>query len=147
MSFIPLSKVKKNGKVDLWDMGPPRPDLPPEPIAPDKAKLKGGELAAAEVAYEDDLVAYKDELREHARLMREYRDWHKDKGGPVRIEQWGIDARHSLEREPKRYCIDLPADKKPGKAQREAEEQALAEMDALQRAHAADPQFGQGAAA
>lgn len=147
MSNIPLNKVKKNGKVDLWDMGPPRPELPPEPATPDKAKLKGAEFAATEVAYEDELVAYKDELREHARLMRDYRDWQRDKGGPVKVELWGIDARHALDREPKRYRIELPKDVQPGKAQREAEEQALAEMDALQRAHAADPQFGQGAAA
>lgn len=147
MSFIPANRVKQNGKVDIWDMGPPRPELPAAPIAPDKARMKSHEFAAAEVEHEDALLTYKEQLRTHAELNRQFREWHGVKGGPVKIELWGVDARHAMEREPKRYALDLPKDKAPGKAQREAEEMAEAEAEALQRARQNDPQFGQPAGA
>lgn len=146
--MIPLSRVKPNGKVDLWDLGPqvaPKPPAAPE--EPDKGKLKGAELAAAEVAYEDAVAAYKASLRDWNERRAHHRAWHAENGGPKKVELWGADARHAMEIEGDRYKLDLPKGQKPGQAQIEAEERAAAELEALKRAQSLDPQFGAGAAA
>lgn len=148
MSLIPLSKVKRNGKVDIWDLGPIVAAKPPQEPAPVDPKLKGPELAAAEVAYEDAMIVYKDTLRAYNEARKERRAWDATNGGPRKIEMWGIDARHALEGWPDRYKLDLPKSMKPGRAQVEADEQAEIEAENLERMRAMDPQFGrQGAAA
>lgn len=141
--MIPFSRIKKNGKVDLWDTGPTRPVAPEAPSAVD-AKLKGAELAAAEVEYEDACERYKQRLRDFTAAKVAFANWQDEKGGPIKVELWGIDARHAMEVEPIRFKLDLPRNVKPGKAQIEAEEMALAEAGALEQARARDPQFGQG---
>ncbi len=146
MSHIPFNRFKKNNKVDLWDTGPSRPIAPKEPPKPD-AKLTGADKAAAEVEFEDACERYKQQLRDYATAKRAHLDWHDAKGGPVKVEFWGVDARHALEVEPERYRLDLPRGTKPGRAQIEAEEMAQAEAEAMEQAHRRDPQFGQGQAA
>lgn len=144
MSHIPFNRVKANGKVDLWDTGPKRPMAPEMPKEPDKG-LKGADLAAAQVEYDDACDRYKQQLRDFAGAKRAHADWHENSGGPLKVELWGVDARHALEIEPERFKLDLPKGVKPGRAQIEAEERAAAEAEATQRARASDPQFGQGA--
>lgn len=139
--MIPVQRVKQNSKVDIWDLGPKRPDAPKEP-APVDAKLKGAELAIAQVEYEDAIDFYKRELRAYAALKREHEGWHRGNGGPVKVELWGVDARHALDLEPERYKLDLPRGQKPGKAQIDAEEMAKAEGIALEQARDRDPNFG-----
>lgn len=134
-------RIKKNGKVDLWDTGPTRPVAPKEPAAPDE-KLKGVELAAAQVEYEDALERYKNELRAFTAAKRAFTEWHDKNGGPVKVELWGVDARFALEREPDRFKLDLARNQKPGRAQIEAEEMAALEAEGLERTRASDPQFG-----
>lgn len=145
--FIPANRVKQNGKVDLWDLGPRPPKKPEKPKAPDPTKLKDADLVEARIGHEYELERYEHELREHERLKREYLDWLRTKSGPVIVEFWGADASHAGDVEPERYMLDLPKGKAPGKAQREAEEMAEAEAEAMQRARQNDPQFGQPAGA
>ena len=139
--MIPLHRVKSNGKVDLWDLGPVRPDAPEEP-KPVDGRLKGTELALAQVEYEDGIDLYKRQLRDYARAKRDYEEWHNNNGGPVKVELWGVDARHAMDIEPIRFKLDLPRNVKPGKAQIEAEEMAALEAEGLDRARASDPQVG-----
>jgi hypothetical protein len=142
MSQLSLARhIKPNNKVDLWDFGPQRAGEPVEPQKPDE-KLKGAEKAAAEVEYEDALDLYKDQLRAWSASRKANKAWHEEKGGPVKVELWAIDARHAMEVEPLRYRLDLPKSVKPGRAQLEAEENARAEAEALERARSTDPQFG-----
>lgn len=138
---IPLARMK-HGRCFIWDMGPQTAPVPPAPPNKPDDRLKGHELAAAEVEYEDQLVVYKDQLRAYTAARKDYQAWHAQNGGPVKIEQWGVDAIHSLTIEPKRYLLDLPKGLKPGHAQLAAEERAAKEREELERAAAMDPQFG-----
>lgn len=136
---IPLNRIKNNGKIDLWDLGPQvAPKAPAPPVEPD-AKLKGPELAAAELEYEDQCEIYKGRLRAYTAARKAHLDWIEQKGGPIKVELWGADARHALEVEPDRYKLDLPKGAKPGKAQLEAEEMAQIEADELRQARSKDP--------
>lgn len=141
MSHIPHSRVKPNQKVDLWDMGPQRPDEPKEPAKPETS-LKGAEKAAAEVEYEDAMARYKDKLRAWSASRKDKRDWDDKNGGPKKVELWACDARHALTVEPERYKLELPKGQNPGRAQMEAEEAEAKEREALEREVDADPQFG-----
>lgn len=137
---IPFNRVKPNGKVDLWDLGPQvEPKAPAPPPEPDKAKLKGAELAAVELEYDDALLLYKDELRAYSAEKRAHLDWLRDKGGPVKIEMWGVDARYALDNWSNRFKLDLPKGAKPGKAQAEAEEMERIAADENRQARAKDP--------
>lgn len=139
----PLEKrIKQNGKVDLWDTGPRRPEPPASPSEPD-TKLKGADLAAAQIEHEDACERYKQQLRDFAAAKRAYSDWHDENGGPIKVELWGIDARHAMEIEPGRYKLDLGRGQKPGRAQIEADEQAELEAEQMNKTRASDPQFGQ----
>lgn len=140
--MIPLNRVKANNKVDLWDMGPTRPQAPEKPAEPDKAKLKGADLAAAEVEFEDAMERYKDGLRGWTAAKKAHRDWHEEKGGPRKIELWAVDATHAMSVDPERFKLDLPKGQMPGREQIEAEERAAAEQDAMLRMKEVDPQFG-----
>lgn len=139
--MIPLHRVKPNSKVDIWDVGPKRPEAPKEPVPVD-AKLKGSDLAIAQVEYEDAIDLYKRELRAYAALRRDHETWHRMNGGPVKIELWGVDANHAMQIDPDRYKLDLPRGVKPGKAQVEAEEMAKAEGLELAALRERDPNFG-----
>lgn len=138
--MIPLNRMKSSGKVELWDLGPqfaPKPPAAPE--EPDKAKLRGAELAAAEVAYEDACDHYRDQLRAYNEARKAHRAWQEKNGGPVKVEFWGVDAREAMELEPDRYILDLPRGARPGKAQLEAEERQAAEIEELKKAASLDP--------
>lgn len=139
--MIPQNRVKPSGKVDIWDLGPQRPDAPAEP-KPVDTKLKGADLAIAEVEYEDAIDLYKRELKAYAALKREHERWHRENGGPVKFELWGIDARHAMQTDSDRYKLDLPKGAKPGKAQAEAERLAELEGVELAQARERDPNFG-----
>lgn len=137
-------KIKPNGKVDVWDFGPGRPDEPLEPKAP-------GEKASVvdRLEHKDAMAAHEDAVKSFIEMRKHHRDWHASNGGPVRIELWPADVRHALTVEPKRYFLSLPAGQKPGKAQMEADAMAAAAEEEMQRAAMSDPQFGreaQGAA-
>lgn len=95
--LIPSKHLKRNGKVDVWDVGP------------------------------------SDEV--------EFKAWEEQYGGPVRVEQWAVDARHSLSVEPKRYKLTLPKGDEPGRYQKDLDAQAATEGEAQE---AADPHYGQG---
>lgn len=137
--MIPLNRVKNNGKIDLWDLGPQvAPKAPPPPEAVSE-KLKGPDLAAAELEYEDACEIYKDHLRAYSVARKAHLAWAEQKGGPVKIELWGVDARHAIETEPDRFMLDLPKGTKPGKAQAEAEAMAAIEADELRIARSKDP--------
>lgn len=137
--MIPLNRVKLNGKIDLWDLGPQiEPKPPAAPDAPD-TKLKGAELAAAELEYEDACEIYKSQLRDYTAARKAHIEWIRQKGGAIKVELWGVDARHAIETEPKRFMLDLPKGTKPGKAQIEAEEMARLEADELRQARSRDP--------
>ena len=136
---IPLHRVKQNGKVDLWDLGPTRP-VPPAAPAEVDGRLKGHEAALAQIEYDDAMEAYKGGLRLYAAAKRAYDLWHNTNGGPVKIEFWGVDARGALDKE--RFKLDLPRGLKPGKAQVEAEEMAKAEGAELAALRERDPNFG-----
>lgn len=137
--MIPLNRVKLNGKVDLWDLGPQvAPKAPDAPAAPD-TKLKGPDLAAAELEYEDQCEIYKGHLRAYTAARKAHLEWKDQKGGPVKVELWGADARHAMEVEPDRFKLDLPKGSKPGKAQAEADEMARIEADELRQARSRDP--------
>lgn len=139
MANIPTNRVKRNGKVDLWDLGPQvAPKAPPAPESPD-VKLKGADLAAAELEYEDACFLYKDELRAYSAAKKDYYEWLREKGGPIKVEFWGADARHALDNWPDRWKLDLPKNAKPGKAQTEADEMAVLEAEELQKARSRDP--------
>lgn len=139
--MIPANRVKPNSKVDIWDLGPERPTAPKEPEAVNE-KLKGADLAIAQVEYEDAIDLYKSELRAYAALKREHERWHRENGGPMKIELWGIDARHAIDGWPDRYKLDLPRGQKPGAAQIAAEKMAEAEGLDLAAARDRDPAFG-----
>ena|ERR1700680_801750 len=140
-------RIKRNGKVDLWDCGPSRPPAPIAPVEPDATKLKGADLAAAQVAHEDACELYKKQLRAYSAAKADFADWQETKGGPIKVELWGVDARHAMEVEPDRFKLELPRNVKPGRAQVEAEQLAEAEAENLNQARANDPQFGQRAVA
>ena len=141
MTEIPLHRVKSNGKVDLWDLGPTRPVPPTAPTEVD-GKLKGHEQALAQIEYEDSMEVYKSSLRVFAAAKRAYDFWHTSNGGPVKVEFWGVDARFALDHGPDRFKLDLPRGLKPGKAQVEAEEMAKAEGAELAALRERDPNFG-----
>lgn len=143
--MIPLKRVKRNGKVDLWDCGPTRPLAPTAPAEVD-AKLKGADKAAADVEFDDACERYKGQLRAFTKAKVDYAEWHEVNGGPLKVELWGVDARFAVEKEPGRFRLDLPKNVKPGKMQLEIEANAESEAEAFQRQQAADPQFGQGVA-
>ena len=142
MSFS-RTRVKLNGKVDLWDMGPQRPTAPKPPAAPEFDKIKdASDRALAEHEHEDAVEKYRKDLRRYGEAKRHHADWHEKNGGPVKVELWAIDAKHALEVETERYRVDLPRGTKPGAAQIEADERAAEEAEATDRARDADPQFG-----
>jgi hypothetical protein len=138
---IPLHRVKDNGKIDLWDVGPSRP-IPPDAPADVDARLKGHELAMAQNDYDDAMEIYMLKLREFSAEKRNFQSWHENNGGPVKIEFWGIDAIYALDNGPERFKLDLPRGVKPGKAQIDAEEMARAEGMELAAARERDPNFG-----
>ncbi|WGR74339.1 MULTISPECIES: hypothetical protein [unclassified Bradyrhizobium] len=136
--------VKRNDHVDLWDLGPVRPMPPEAPVEPDKSKLKGADLALAQIHYEDSFETYKTALRHYGRLKEEHATWHKVNGGPLKVDFWSTDAVSALTLDPDRYCLELPKGMKPGKAQIEADRRAEMTEQELQEAREKDPQFGKG---
>jgi len=139
--MIPLERIKLNGKVDMWDLGPqvaPKPPAAPE--APDKAKFKNAmEFAAAELEYEDAIETYKDQLRAYSAAKKAHHEWIAQKGGPIKVEFWGIDATEAMQIEPDRFKLDLPKGMKPGKAQLEADEMAKETAEEIRQARKKDP--------
>ena len=131
--------------VSLWDVGPVRPEAPKAPVEPVEAKdLKGADLALAKIHYEDALEVYKAELRVYGEAKKEYSDWHRDNGGPLKKSLWSTDAVHALGTDPERYFLELPKGMKPGKAQIEADRRAEMSEAELNEAREKDPQFGKG---
>lgn len=142
--MIPHHRVKKNGKCDLWDLGPQVPPLPDEPKEPD-SKLKGDALIDAQIDHEAALEAHKAAVSAYATAKRDRVMWIKEMGGPVKVEFWGVDALHAVTTEPDRYKLDLPKGAKPGKAQAEAEAREDAANEELRQAREKDP-FSAGGA-
>ena len=135
--------VKANDHVDLWDIGPKVPTAPVVPEQPD-AKLKGAELALAQIHYEDAMEDYKLALRRWGKDKADYAAWRREFGGPIKIDMWSTDAKHALEVDPERYFLELPKGIKPGKAQADADEAAAMSVAELNEAREKDPQFGKG---
>ena len=135
--------VKANDRVELWDLGPKHPVAPEVPKLPED-KLKGPELALAQIHYEDAMADYKDALRTWGKAKADYQDWRRKFGGPVKVDLWSTDAVHALNTEPERYALDLPKGAKPGKAQSDADEAAAMSEAELNEAREKDPQFGKG---
>lgn len=145
MLHIHPKYVKPNDHVDVWDLGPKRVHAPIAPTEPVESKdLKGADLALARIHYEDDLEAYRAELRIYGAAKVEFRKWHDQHGGPVKASLWSTDAKHAINAESERYVLDLPKGVKPGKAQEEADRVAAMSEHELQEARDKDPQFGKG---
>lgn len=88
--MITTSHIKDNGKIDVWDMGPPEP----KPLAKD-------------VPYEHpDAVAYRT-----AKAEREA--WVKAGSKPTVVEFAPFDAQHALAADPARYRIGLSLLREP----------------------------------
>jgi hypothetical protein len=137
--------IKSNDKVDLWDLGPVRvaaPDAPKEPI--EAKDLKGADLALAKIHYEDALEDYKLALRAYGAAKVEHTKWHRENGGPRKVELWSTDAVHALEADAQRYALELPRGVKPGSAQIASDIAAEMTDQELQDAREKDPQFGKG---
>jgi hypothetical protein len=92
----PAQRVKTNGKVDLWDLGPQvEPKAPAAPAEPDE-KLKGAELAAAELEYEDACEIYKGICAPTRRRARRISNGSRKRaarsrsnsGAPTRATRW-----------------------------------------------------------
>lgn len=135
-----LFNIKPNGKVDVWDFGPGRPNEPEEP----KALGKDATLLQ-KIEHKDAMAAHEEAIKSFIDARKHHHEWHTSNGGPVRIELWPADVRHALQVEPNRYFLKLTAGQKPGKAQMEADAMAAAEMEDMQRAALSDPQFGREA--
>lgn len=139
--------VKGNDHVDLWDLGPKSPVAPEVPKQPDD-KLKGAELALAQIHYEDAMADYKDALRVWGKAKVDYQDWRRTFNGPAKVNHpdgmWSTDAVHALTVDPDRYFLELPKGVKPGKTQAEADEAAAMSEAELNEAREKDPQFGKG---
>lgn len=137
--------IKRDDHVDLWDIGPVRVEAPAAPVEPVESKdLKGADLALAKIHYEDALEDYKLALRAYGAAKQEHTRWHRENGGPVKVNFWSTDAVHALETEPKRYFLELPKGMKPGEAQARADEVAAMTEQELKDAREKDPQFGKG---
>ncbi len=136
--------VKKDDHVDLWDVGPKPPVAPAAPEAPDATKIKGAELALAQIHYEDALEDYKLALRKWGQDKLAYQAWRREFGGPVKKDLWSTDAKHALEVDPERYFLELPRGVKPGAAQAELDRAAEMSEQELAEAREKDPQFGKG---
>lgn len=137
--------VKPNDHVDLWDIGPVRVEPPKAPVEPIEGKdLKGADLALAKIHYEDALETYRTDLRTYGEAKKQFKVWHDQNGGPVKVSLWSTNAVDALTYDPERYFLDLPKGLKPGKAQ--AENDRIAEMSEaeLNEAREKDPQFGKG---
>lgn len=145
--MIKFNDIKKNGFVDMWDLGPQRP-LPPEQPKPPTPGKNEAENILARLQHEDALKDYEVALRAYGRLKAEFDHWRVNIGGPRRIEMWPVQAREVLEaqadgRHPHaRYARHLPPGVKPGKAQIEADAREQDAAEARQRDIDLDPHFG-----
>ena len=100
---IPRNRIKQNGKVDIWDLGPQRIPAPTAPEAPVLDKIKDpADKALAEVEYEDAVERYKRNLRTYGEAKKEHAKWHDANGGPVKVELWAVDAVHAIDVESER---------------------------------------------
>lgn len=137
--------IKPTDHVDLWDTGPTRVEAPKAPVPPVESKdLKGPDLALAQIHYEDALEDYKLALRAYGAAKVEHTKWHRENGGPRKVDLWSTDAVHALEVSPDRYFLELPKGLKAGKAQAEDDRRAEMSEAELADAREKDPQFGKG---
>lgn len=133
-------------RVKFWDLGPKRPEAPDAPTAPAKAKdMTAGEFAALEVEHEDAVEDYKRALRNYSAQRKEYDTWRERVGGPVQLENWSVDVREALERDPERFVRELPKGMKPGRQHYENMERARQQKLDVEDAARRDPQFGEKA--
>jgi hypothetical protein len=141
--MLPLHRIKPNGKIEIWDMGPKEPPapVPPASVSDD---LKGPKAVVARAEYETKEKVFKKDYEAYVAASHEYVRWHDKNDGPVKVDLWSIDAIHALNVDPDRYMVDLPKNAKPGKAQIEAEERAKSQDGDLAVDRDKDPQFGKG---
>lgn len=138
------NEKNNNLKVNVWDIGPVRPDPPEAPVAPKEGK--GHDYDLSMIRYEDAMVDYRAALRVYGDQLKAHRDWGTRYGGPILHEMWTVDADDSLANDPSRYFKTLPKGMKPGKGYDEAQRQKQARDAEIAEAERRDPQFGQSAA-
>jgi hypothetical protein len=144
--MISFHDIKKNGFVDMWDLGPQRPTPPEQPEPPKPSKSEADNILA-KLEHEDRLRDYEVNLRAYGRLKAEFDAWRKDVNGPRKIEMWPVNATEVLQaqadgRYPERYVKHLPPGVKPGRAQIEADAREQDAAEARQRDIDLDPHFG-----
>jgi hypothetical protein len=145
--MISFHDIKKNGFVDMWDLGPQRP-IPPEPPEEPKPGKSAADNILAKLEHEDRLRDYEVALRSYGRLKAEFDHWRQNVGGPRKIEMWPINAREVLEAQAEgrhphhRYAKHLPPGIRPGRAQIEADAREQDAAEARQRDLDLDPHFG-----
>jgi hypothetical protein len=133
--------IKKNGMVDVWDLGPERPTAPNAPVEPKKTG-RAADDALAMQQHEDAVTDYKKELAHYAGLKREF-DEHRTKiGGAMLIEAWPTDANEWVLNHSNRYVKELPPGIRPGKAHDEAVEVQAKRTEEIARMKERDPHMG-----
>jgi hypothetical protein len=101
-----IAMMPSNPRRLIWDTGPQRPRELDAPL---------DQPAADAVA---DLAIYEKEIQRRAEVFRaygaEYAEWLRVNGGPVQMDMHATSAAEALQRDPRRYCVDLPPDVLPG---------------------------------
>lgn len=165
-----LVGVREQMQVWLWDCGPEEPVLPTAPEPP-SGKDGDPKYDLAKIGYKRQLRTYEAALEQYERDEAEYKRWQRDKGGPVEIIMWSVDARDALSNDARqvkseknpdgrqtraRYCLSsrtkgyghlknggLPKGMKPGHGQEANVERQIAGEKEFLAALKADPVFGQ----
>jgi hypothetical protein len=151
--------------VWLWDLGPPKPELPKRPEAP-SGKENDPKYDLAMIDFREAIVDYEIALKAYRQAKIEYDDFAKRYGGPYEIRFWSADAQDALANDARavkekrqsapRYAVSsrtrgheklknggLPATMKPGHGHAEnLRRMAEGEAD-LAEAKRRDPVFGE----
>lgn len=153
--FAALAQDREIARVWLWDLGPEKPNAPTRPQPPN-GKEGDPKYDLAVIEFKDQLVDYEAALRGYKQALIDYEAWQTRFGGPYAFSQHSVDARDTLERDPKRYCVmsrtrghshlknqGLPDGVKPGRAHFENLERERAAGIDLENARRRDPVFGE----
>lgn len=139
--MVSYRDIKPNGMVEIWDLGPQRPESPVPPVSP---KMTGNiaDQALARIEYEDLVKDYETALRSYSAARKEFDHYRQHIAGPIKCEMWPVSAKEAIERHPERWSATLPKGVKPGKAQAELDAKKAEEAAELQRLRDEDPHFG-----
>lgn len=152
-------------KVWLWDCGPEEPHLP-EPPDPPSGKEGDPKYDLAKIQFKRALKTYEDALIRYEAQTKEHADWHGKNGGPIEMLFWSVNAKDALINDARavkegrqakpRWHLSartrghdklknggLPLGVKPGHGHQAEIERQLAGEKEFVAAMKADPVFGQ----